>query len=147
MPSWVNSLFFFSSFLTALCPWWRQVNLWAQCEQTNLWGFDNRPASDHFHHPGVPVAACLWVCARRKQTDFLTRCQGQEHCHRALQHSHTWSNQVFFSQCYSHAASYPPTWHLFVSSHNFLPLLVHSSSLGSELVNLWFPQQRVLCKE
>lgn len=51
----------------------------------------------------------------------------------------------------SHTASSPPSWHLFFTSHDlftsFSTSLLRSSSLGWELVNLWFPQQRALCKE
>ena len=52
----------------------------------------------------------------------------------------------------SHTASPPPpTWHLSFSSHDLFTCYstshLHSSSLGWELVNLWFPQQRALCKE
>lgn len=51
----------------------------------------------------------------------------------------------------SHTASPPPSWQPFSSSHDlftrFSTSLLHSSSLGLELVNLWFPQQRAICKD
>lgn len=139
----------FPSILAALCSRWGQIRFWAQCEQTSLWGFDNRFAADYRYHPWVSVATCLWVRTRRKDMDFLPRCEGQELFHRVLQHSNTRPNQVFL--CSSHTASPPPTWHLFFSSDDlftsFSISLLHSSSLGWELVNLWFPQQRALFKE
>lgn len=51
----------------------------------------------------------------------------------------------------SRTASPPPSWQSFSSSHDlftrFSTSLLHSSSLGLELVNLWFPQQRAICKD
>lgn len=123
-----------SFILTALRPWWGQVHFWAQCKQTSLWGFDDRPSSDHFYHPGVPVASYLWLWARWKHVHFLPRCQGQELCRRVLQHSHTRSNQVFslrcsilLSCCFSSSCMAP----FFLSCTS----LLDSSSLGLELVN------------
>lgn len=123
-----------SFILTALRPWWGQVHFWAQCKQTSLWGFDDRPSSDYFYHPGVPVASYLWLWARWKHVHFLPRCQGQELCRRVLQHSHTRSNQVFslrcsilLSCCFSSSCMAP----FFLSCTS----LLDSSSLGLELVN------------
>lgn len=145
---------FSSSILAAVCPRWGQIHFWAQCEQTSLWGFDDRPAADHCYHPGVPLAKYLWVWTRWKDMDFLPRCQGQELCHRVLQHSHTRPNQVFFLQrsaLLSHRFSSSSYMALSFSSHDlftcFSTSLLHPSSLGWELVNLRFPQQRALCKE
>lgn len=120
----------FSSILAAICPRWGQIHIWAHCEQTSLWGFDDRPAADRCYHPGVPVATYLWVWTRREDTDFLPRYQGQELCHRVLQHSHTRPNQVFSLQ---HAILLVL---LFLLLHGtsvlhlvtFLPALVHLSS-------------------
>lgn len=115
----------FSSSLAAVCPRWGQIHFWPQREQTGLWGFDNRPSADRCYNPGVPVAAYLRVWTRREDTDFLPRCQGQELCHRVLQHSHTRPNQVFSFQrsaLLSHGFSSSFVAVLFLISWPFYPL-------------------------
>ena len=65
--------------------------------------------------------------------------------------AHKTSSGIFFLPVLPHTASPPPICHFSFSSHNLFTSsstsLLHSSSPGWELVNLWLPQHRALCKE